>query len=357
MKRIAIISSYAWIRIENNYGALLQYYALQQYLQKKGYYAFWIKFKLKKGVGGMLYDIKLFMKNPRIFLSSYKCHLSFLQFCHDYLNMSDKTYTRHSAKDNYPIADFYITGSDQVWGGHLPENFLTFVDDDKKKIAYAASFGKDKLTPEHINIIRPWLKKFAKISVREESGVEICNEMGVEAVHLLDPTLLLDADQYPQKQRLIEAEYVFCYFLNIKNKEDVGWNTITEYCNKSRYRLLVNAVQGSQYLFNYEGQVFPSPEEWLSYYKYAEYIITNTFHGTVFAIIHRRPFVCVLQQGVSEKQNTRMISLLKKFHLESRMTSKPDDIPMILKKEITWQEVGTILARQRKKTEDFFNFI
>ena len=75
------------------------------------------------------------------------------------------------------MADYYITGSDQVWGGMLPANYLTFVNDDDKKVAYAASFGKSEISSEHAQKVKPWVKAFKHISVREESGVGICESL------------------------------------------------------------------------------------------------------------------------------------------------------------------------------------
>lgn len=93
---------------------------------------------------------------------------SFLDFADRYLALSDKIYVGEAAiNSDPPAADYYITGSDQVWAGTLPANFLTFVGDDTRKIAYAVSFGRDELQVEHANTIRPWIGKFDKISVRE----------------------------------------------------------------------------------------------------------------------------------------------------------------------------------------------
>mgnify|MGYP006982206246 FL=1 len=86
--------------------------------------------------------------------------MSFMKFCKDYLNMSENVYTELSDATSYPLADYYITGSDQVWGGTQPKCFLSFVRDDKKKISYAASFGKGEITKEHLETITPWVKNF-----------------------------------------------------------------------------------------------------------------------------------------------------------------------------------------------------
>lgn len=358
MKRIAIISSFAWIKVANNYGALLQYYALQQYLYNKGHYAFWIKYVMRPNrYAAFKGFVRHFLKNPEIQRESFICHKSFMQYCQDYLNLSEETFTADSIKRSYPSADFYITGSDQVWGGTLAANYLTFVDDDDKKIAYAASFGKSEISIEQAEKIRPWVKSFKHVSVREESGVGICKSLGCRAEHLLDPTLLLDAEKYPHTDRIVSDKYVFSYFLNVSSLDNVRWTEIQEYAHDTNMELKVCSVQGSQYLFRYKDLVFPSPIEWLTYYRDAEMIITNTFHGTVFAIIHRRPFVCVLQSGHSAKQNTRMNSLLSMFGLSDRILKPDGRIEDIANQEINWTNVDETLSLWRYKTDRFFEFL
>lgn len=359
MKRIGIISSYAWIKVANNYGALLQYYALQQYLICKGHSAFWIRFVLYHNFNTSLTlnTIKRFLRHPLIYLSTLKCHKSFLKFCEHYLYMSNKIYDKESNPNSYPIADYYITGSDQVWGGTQPEYYLSFVNENSKKISYAASFGKGEISEEHFNNVAPLIKQFAKVSVREDKGVEICKRMGVDAQHLLDPTLLLDKDSYPHTKPIYTQSYVFTYFLNLRQLNDVRWCDIKSFCKKNGLHLKVCAVQGSQYLFNHKDLVYLNPVEWLTAYQYASCILTNTFHGTAFAIIHQRPFLCILQTGESANQNNRMLSLLKTVGLENRILHPNQTIEEAMNTPISWDKVAMQLTKMRLKTDDFFSFL
>lgn len=358
MRRIAIISSFAWIKVANNYGALLQYFALQQYLYNKGHYAFWIRYVLPTNLFRMLINaIRTVLKNPTIAFNTYLCHRSFLAYCKDYLNLSEDKFTEHSLYESYPLADYYITGSDQVWGGTIPANYLCFVKDNHKRIAYAASFGRADISTEQLKIVAPWIKSFSHISVRESSGVDICKAIGCKAEHLLDPTLLIDSNKYPHTNRIVRNNYIFAYFLNVKSLNDIQWQSIIDYAKQKSIELKVCAVQGSQYKFNKKYLVFPSPVEWLTYYRDAELIITNTFHGTVFAIIHHKPFVCILQTGGSAKQNTRMTSLLNMFDLSNRVLDNDKCIEDVAKETINWSQVDDILSKWRNRTDDFFKFL
>ena len=121
--------------------------------------------------------------------------------------------------------------------------------------------------------------------------------------------------------------------------------------------LKVCAVQGSQFKFSKKYLVHPSPIEWLTYYRDAELIFTNTFHGTVFAIIHHRPFVCILQSGNSAKQNTRMTSLLTIFGLCDRICAGSSQVFDIALKPIDWNYVDKVLQEWRLRTDNFFKFI
>lgn len=358
MKRIAIISSFAWIKVANNYGALLQYYALQQYLYNKGHYAFWIRYVLPTNTIRTLKNIiKMVLKSPSVALNTYLCHRSFLKYCKEYLNLSKDKYTECSLDESYPLADYYITGSDQVWGGTIPANYLCFVKDNHKKIAYAASFGRTDIDKKQLEIVAPWIKAFNHISVRESSGVEICKSIGCTAEHLLDPTLLIDSNKYPHTRRMVNNSYLFAYFLNVKNLDDIQWQSILDYSEQKGIELKVCAVQGAQFMFSKKFLVLPSPIEWLTYYRDAELIFTNTFHGTVFAIIHHRPFVCILQSGNSAKQNTRMTSLLTIFGLCDRICDGSSQVFDIALKPIDWNYVDKVLQEWRLRTDNFFKFI
>ncbi|MCG0150109.1 polysaccharide pyruvyl transferase family protein [Phocaeicola vulgatus] len=224
-------------------------------------------------------------------------------------------------------------------------------------MSYAASFGKGEITKEHLETITPWVKQFTHVSVREAEGVDICRQMGVNAQHLLDPTLLLNECDYPHQKLKIKRTYVFVYWLNLRSKSDVRWSEIEAFAKQSGNDLKICAVQGSQYLFSNAELVYPSPVAWLSYYQQAQYIVTNTFHGTVFAIIHRKPFLCILQSGASANQNTRMKSLLFSLGLEDRILKLEENIATAMSKSIDWNQVTDTIQLCRKKSDAFFSFL
>lgn len=355
--KIAVISSYAWIKQANNYGALLQYYALQKYLSERGHDVYWIRFEGKTNIKRFFKDIiRLSLHNNlKCFISSIRCHNSFMEFTKRNLNLSQEKYrTFEDIDQNPPLADIYITGSDQVWGGTSKENYLCFVKDNAKKVAYAASFGKASISDEQLEVVQPWIKDFKAVSVREDTGVEICKQIGVNAIHLLDPTLLLDAIEYPTSKEKINNNYIFGYFLNVNTLDSIRWDHINSFSIKQGLELKISAVQGSEYIFPEKYVVYLSPQEWLTNYRDAKYVVTNTFHGTVFCIIFHKKFVVIPQTGLSSLQNTRLLSLLHMLKLEDRVWKEGVDLSELISHEINWSRTDDIIKELRSKTDFFF---
>lgn len=357
--RIGVISSYACVRAFNNYGALLQYYALQTYLRNRGHEVFWIRSILPQS------HIHIFLRNLKNYRSLrlvyrfYKCHKSFIDFQNKFLKVSSREYKgNNDLVVNTPCADLYITGSDQVWGGMLEENYLCFVQDPLKKIAYAASFGRNHLDTIQVNIVKPWIKNFKAISVREKSGVQLCKKLfGVHAEHLLDPTLLIDASYYPILNPHKVENLLYCYFLNVKNYSEIRIEEIRDFARKFGLPLKIASCQYSEVYFKSQELDMPSPEQWLQNYFDANYIITNTFHGTVFSIIFHKQFGTILQSGESSPQNERLISLLSMLGLEDRIITTDRSLDKTILNPIDWDRIEKILARYREKTNIFFNAI
>lgn len=355
--KIGVISSYACVHTANNYGALLQYYALQEYLKGRGHDVFWIRSILPQSrIRVFLRHLKNY-KSFRLIRNFYKCHSGFLDFQKKFLNVSYREYKGN--KDlliDCPSADFYITGSDQVWGSTLKENYLRFVKDSSKKIAYAASFGCDSLEVNHAKVVMPWINEFKAISVREISGVNICEKfLGRRVVHLLDPTLLIDASHYPiSSSSCNTVDLLYCYFLNVTNVNDLKIKEIRNLARSLGISLRIASCQYSEIFFKREELVMPTPEQWLQNYRDAKYIITNTFHGTVFAIIFRKPFITIMQTGASSSQNGRIISLLSMLGLEDRILTDDLSLCEAMLRPINWERVEKDLSLYQEKTNIFF---
>lgn len=251
-----------------------------------------------------------------------------------------------------------IVGSDQVWRPHMTANirnyFLDFCGDKIKKIAYAASFGVDnwEYSYDDTALCSELAKEFNLVTVREDSGVRLCKEyLGVEAKHVLDPTMLLTSEDYVS---LVEKSSVpkskgnlFCYILDENKAKSNFVRNVTNRYGLEPFRVL---PKRDAYFNNnadkfIEECIYPSPAVWIRAFMDAECVVTDSFHGTVFSIIFNKPFWVI---GNKSRGNARFESLLKMFHLEHRYIYDIKNVKMEdLVMRIDWDEVNKI--RQEKK--------
>ena len=271
-----------------NYGDILQCYALSTYLRTKGNDVVVIQRKPDRPFFVKRWIIKSLEAAhiPRFYKKNK------LDKARNTLLFVSKNINLTKPIDNQPgirglckeyDIDAVIVGSDQVWRADYAMQFgynyfLDFVPNNVKKIAYAASFGLSewKYSPEQTEKIRRCLKSFNAISVREEEAVSLCKEnLGVDVIQMPDPTMLLSASDYGKlaSKRLLDENYVFIYWLGEKKHVE---KNIADYESKG-YRV--------KYVGLRQQEVLPSVEDWLSYIKNADIVLTDSFHGCVFSLL------------------------------------------------------------------------
>jgi hypothetical protein len=257
--------------------------------------------------------------------------------------------------------DAYIVGSDQVWraaytGDALRNYFLDFVKSkDTKKISYAASFGlktwqcSRKLTHE----IAFLLKRFDAVSVREDSGVELCKlYLNIEADHVLDPTFLLQPEDYMQ---LVSNEStpqspgnLLVYIIENSEHKKTSLDRISNYF---RYTPFSVHKKTSEIDGPLEDRVFPPVTCWLRGFMDAKYVFTDSYHGCVFSILFNKPFIVF---GNQDRGMARFDSLLRMYGLEDRLISCAEELTdKRLLAEIDWKHVNFIMKEKRKHSEAF----
>lgn len=329
---------------EDNYGQLLQCYALQKYLRDAGHEAYLIRYNftsdLKTPIG-----IKLLKAlNPYLVLRHLKhrikakklqeevrCHnRGFDDFRKKYIHQSDILYTTYSQlKENPPEANCYIVGSDQVWNfsfitqvknsAIIHAYMLDFGAEATKRMSYAASWSMNALSTKLIKEITPLLQRFSYVSVREEKGIELCRQCGYEdAEFVCDPTFLLKADVYrnlyrsegiqPQKQK-----YLLLYMLN--NECDFDIQKVYDFAQERGLQVVY--VTGNGVLDKRE-KCFATIPQWLCLVDNAEYVVTNSFHCCVFSSLFGKQFGVVNLKGKHAGMNTRMESLFTQLEIEPR---------------------------------------
>jgi len=351
----------------NNYGALLQTYALSKTLYSLGYEPIIInrvpKKEKERNPFGLNIKKKIVQKANHYFQKSFdKFRKKFLQNITSIINRNEDL---GSIVNNM---DAVIVGSDQVWRieytkGLGLNNFLDFVPGNIRKIAYAASFGNDNFegNEEIIIKVKALLHRFNAISVREKSGVAICKDLfDVSAVHLIDPTLLLAPNDYIQliskKENHITEKFITRYILDdTKQKSD-----IIEYISKQKNLNIFNITRESttefsirKFELNWKKYYYPTISTWLFGIKNAEFIISDSYHGVVFSILFNKQFICI---GNKYRGLTRINSLLEKFGLENRLINESENFPVFNKlEEIDYAPINEIIELERIKSIDFLN--
>lgn len=356
--RISINSTFSYIKFNLNYGSALQCYALQQYLKDRGHEPE----HLRDYRANPILIIKR-LKNIKyfdLFCKKTKAMFEMQRFIRKNLELSDRGFfSDRGLREHCPDVECHIVGSDQIWHNTNSFRYLTYAPDDKLKLSYAASFGRANISESMKNTIGPWLNRFDGISVREKSAVRIVDSItNVGAVHVLDPTLLLDWERYPYKSTtLIDpgAHYCYCYFLNLKNTDSVAYDNIKSLVSEKNSSLYLTAPLNYP-LFLGENLIFPSVEEWLGLYKNADCIFTNTYHGLLFCIIFKKRFVFFIQNSDQASENERFYSLLEMLDLKSRVATERtlEEIRSIVDSPIDYDRVYGIIKEKRAETDAFF---
>ena len=362
--------------LRNNYGGILQAFALQKVLRDMGhevvtdrgtkvYHSLsWraIRFSYHFVRGYILRDKRYnpfqFMLNrlDKIGQTEKRRNSEITGFIDKYI-LTTEVFAKKNSIEELEKYEAIVVGSDQVWRkaySNVEKYFLWPLQNNSSiiKVAYAASFGKDDIgeySSRDLLRCRIGAKTFKAVSVREGSGIRICRDyFGVQAQHVLDPTLLLDASDYekliPERLKCCDEKYIFFYILD----SDPAKNEIIR--NLSKGLNLKSKIVGLD--GNAKNNVLPSIEEWLSYIRNAEYIVTDSFHGIVFSIIFKKQFIAICNKN---RGASRFHSLLKDFGLEDRLIDSSDKIC----EEHIKYTIDYILVDRQKKIcqEKSMNFI
>lgn len=327
----------------NNYGAVLQAYALQQFLIKNGFETEIIDYLPGRIV--LIQRISLLRHHDGA--ASRREH-ELKKFRKKELLLSRRYYSFRELKKCGGRYGAVIAGSDQIWnesftlgaeGKPTLSYFLDFLSDDVKRISYAVSFGTDQVSSAYKNAVLKAVKKFKAVSVRETSGRAIIESFGISGTVVCDPSLLLERSDYEKliKNYEIEAPRVFSYILHGDHStKEVSYKVKNIYCN--------NHIDIDP---NY------SLYEWLCYIRNSEIVVTNSFHGIMLSLIFNTPFAAVLMRGSG--MNSRITTILSKVGLENRIIEDADivGIKKICDSEIDWECVNQKLEDMRYSSQKF----
>lgn len=320
-----------------NYGASLQAYALQHYLESLGHEVEIIDFKpwFQRGRYNFWYvsqDSKYYRlckKFPIIrflyCLRRYRGYPTigrkrpFDDFKRKYLKLTSQTYhDSEKLKLAPPVADMYIAGSDQIWNtdsnnGKEPAYYLDFGDDKTKRVSYAASFAVSEIRKEFHDFVKAKLSRFDVVSVREKTGLSVLEALGIRSgIQVLDPVFLLEKKQWESLplKRMYKEPYVLVYdFLHDDPKLT---KTVKKIARDKQLKIVsINDIKNLAYADINVSDA--GPIEFLSLTKYANYVVANSFHATAFSIIFQRPFLTFPLR--SQKNSSRMKDFLASVNL------------------------------------------
>lgn len=349
-KTIGIIT----INDNDNYGNRLQNYATAEVLKKTGNIPITIRntprlnkrenrIRYLKKIAGFIYNEKIrtmldFSNKRRKYFNEFNKNILF----------SKKLYTIYSKFEKK--FNYFITGSDQVWKptyGRLSDmDLLDFTSKDKK-ISFAASFGISELPEQYKEKTAKALKDFKAISVREDAGKRIVEELtGRNDVEVLvDPTMLLTAEEWDKvakkPEQLKADKYILNYFLgelSESRKKEI------ERVAKENHCEIINVLDKNSPFYQ------TGPSEFLYLEKNAFLICTDSFHSSVFAILYNRPFFVFEREDNLVKMNSRIETLLSKFKLEDRKYKGEITQEML---NVDYKETYKILEKEREKANNF----
>ena len=297
----------------NNYGAVLQAFALQKALEKVGVSPELINYHSKA------IEKPIFSLNPKqlmLNILQQKKKKTFLKFYQQNLAVTERIDNHNDLAQLQKKYDYLIAGSDQIfnlqWNKNDDAYYLSFCPDEKK-FSYAASFGKTEYTDAELYNLKSYLSAFNFLSIREESGLELLSRIGINGKAHIDPTLLFDKNEWEKYAKKPNAKgYLLIYSLeNNSNLMEFAISKAKE-CN-------LRIIQISDTLKKKAGMVeyvsYAGVDKFLGLFLNADYVITNSFHGLVFSTIFEKIFT-LFPQNRKDAPNARMFDFINRYNLQ-----------------------------------------
>lgn len=359
--------------LHDNYGGLLQAYALKEVLRKLGHDVVIINREkpMPKKWRLIASKVKSFLHGQRSYRKQY---LSISQrkiiskntnkFREEYIPEQSKLIISNSKmkslnKDNFKAI---IVGSDQCWrpiySPKIENYFLDFIDNiyKIKRISYAASFGTSdwEFSAKQTRKCKKLLENFDAVSVREKSGINLVRDhLGRnDATHVLDPTMLLykvDYEEMIEQENLHESKGdLKVYILDQTREKNELVKRIEKHLNLNAFEVMPKSRVHGNLVNNTNIRDFqyPNPIQWIKGFKDAKFVVTDSFHGTVFSIIFNVPFIAI---GNKNRGIARFQSILEILDLSDRLVVNLNDLDLenLLNKDINWEAINENLESRR----------
>lgn len=362
-KKIGVISIHYGV----NFGSSLQAIALQRYLREKDPERYvevinYIppRFTLKRRIAAVCSgSLSSIAHNAVRFMRFQENNRKYKQYLSQNATVSPALYNMEQLRSRYRDYDCLIAGSDQVWNSDYnqsvdPAYFLRFASKGTKKIAYAASCGKDSFTQAEWEKIREYTSDFSAIGMRESSAVKMMEDAGIPGCQfVLDPTFLYDRNgwsQFERKDPECPSDYLLLYFLDTDGSDIIRLAKNIARQKNLKTVLIVNGRSKKTregYGVDYVAYN-KTPDVYIWLFRNASYIVTNSFHGVSFSINMERQFVAVKR----DKYNARLDSILGAVGLLDRYIGTDETT---LKEDIDYTEVNRKKAALYEKSTSFLD--
>ncbi len=306
-----------------------------------------------------------YKKHPKVYREIQKRNEIFSSFDEQFKNHLSEFYSsyeklKESCNDKY---DQVLTCSDQLWSpAALGSGFfnLMFAPDDMNKVSWASSFGVSKIPWYQKKRTARYLSRIEHISMRENRGAEIVKELTDRDVPvLLDPVFVFDKDEWNEMITVEPAEfepYIFCYFLGDNPQHREIAKTLSEQTGLKivTLRHLDRYVDFDEQFGDY-APYDVDPKRFLNILRNAQYICTDSFHGTAFSVICEKKFLVFdrYSNNSSNSKNSRIESLCKNLGLESRRFFGTEDVAQAIDREIDYASVSQKVSKYRKETKRY----
>ena len=374
MRKLGLVSVH-----NPNYGSMLQTYALHTFLKDEGYDNEIILYTKKKDWRQLvrIFNLPLLKMKMDVVLRDLKCRLSHKEIYHllqirmakfDEFKQRYFTFSRNhigwkdlqTANNDY---DTFIIGSDQVWNPiNTGTGFfnLLFTDDEKYRISYASSFGVSVIPSSQQNVTKKYLSRIQCLSTREIQGQRIIEKLtGRKAELVCDPTLLIDKEYWIRlkgEKRFIEEPYVFCYFLG-NNPPHRNWAKQFKQNTGLKLVALQHLDEFVKSDLNF-ADIKPfdvGPAEFVNLIANAEYVLTDSFHGSIFSMLFQKEFFTFsrFEASTTKSTNSRIDSLLSKAGIPERHIKSTDDIQNSLEMSIDYIDVHHRLGEFQEKSRKY----
>lgn len=360
MKKVGLLTFHR----ATNYGACLQAYALKNFIEDQGCSCDIIDYRCPtiENFYNKIFltddSIKTKIKKIITWSVQKERNKKFKDFIYNNLLCGKNFgYTRYNVASVNELYDLFIVGSDQVWspfctGGDLTY-FLDFVEDPKKCNSYAACVGVASDDFLKSNDVVNNLLRFNHVSVREESTKNRLNDITAirteKNISLdIDPTLLLDTSKWVEAAHKIKRNhYIFVYSLSMPD-EVVSF--AKRLAKEKQKKIIFCTLDNLFTIKNKNDTVNVSPEEFLGYIKNADYVVTNSFHGTVFSVVFRKNFYVIKNKNPNH-DNSRLVNILSLLELENRLIGENYTLDAL--EEIDYSSVEYKLMMLRDSSREY----